>query len=123
MILMNSTVEFMILQDNKSKVHINKFNFMGFLTKFGPGRQFPIKELRYIGEYQNNFIRASDYGFFPSFFKLKRYFAKDKTPEGDFAKFYEFMGSNKRFLISKDMVDREKAIYHEGVLQDIISGK
>lgn len=93
-----------MLDASKRYIYLNKLNFLGFET--APNRRrVSLREIRYMGEYENTAITNNNFGVLPSFAKYFEHSKKKaNTPEkpeeekdehdkleGEFRKFYKFM--------------------------------
>lgn len=69
---LNSMVEFIWLRSEKTRVEIQSLNFLGYLKKHKAENGLPINKFAYIGEYQNPYLRANEWGMLPSMHHLLR---------------------------------------------------
>lgn len=59
------------MNNNKYQVRINRLNFMGYETK--QEKDLTIRDIKYMGEYKNNFLSFDYLGLPPSVNKLMTY--------------------------------------------------
>jgi len=76
-LILNSTVYHMSLRENKRQVTIGTLNFLGFLIKFDLAdrrERINLKDIKYIGTFENTFLNLEITGLPPSFsrFRMKK---------------------------------------------------
>lgn len=123
--VLNQTTEFIFLCSSKRHINLNRLNFLGYLREPKQER-ISLREITYIGEYENKALTFKNYGLLPSIARLINRFTsygKQEAIDGDFAKFHKFMANNQVFLLSKDHPEHAKFCVNEGLLDDIINGR
>lgn len=67
--IMNQTANTIVLDETKRYVYLNKLNFLGYET--APNTQrISLKDIKYMGEFENRAITMDNHGILPSFSKL-----------------------------------------------------
>jgi hypothetical protein len=70
--ILNSTVYYMSLRDTKRHVTIGTLNFLGYFAEFSWDKRerIPLKNIRYVGKYENEFLNLEITGIPPSLSRL-----------------------------------------------------
>jgi hypothetical protein len=63
--VMNQTCNLIVLDKTKRHILLSKLNFLGYERK-PKTRRISLANVRYIGEFENNFITMDNYGLLPS---------------------------------------------------------
>lgn len=76
-LILNSTVYFLTLRENKKQLTIGTLNFLGFLVKYSLAEnreRVNLKDIKYVGRYENTFLNLEITGLPPSFsrFRMKK---------------------------------------------------
>lgn len=122
--VLSQTTEYINMCSSKRHIFLNKLNFLGYL-KEPKTERISLREITYMGEYENKSLTMKHYGLLPSLAKLVQRFTtyNHETIDGDFSKFHKFMANNQVYLLSKDHPDHALFTVNEGLLDDIIHGK
>ena len=113
------------LDESKRHVLLNKLNFLGYETE-PDTKRISLREIKYMGHFENHSITQNNYGILPSFSK---FFGKEKESDdpndksrGHFRYFYKFMASNEVYLVSNDHPLYKDHVTSEELLQMVIRG-
>lgn len=68
---MNQTCNMIILEETKRHVLLNKLNFLGYQKEIS-GARVSLRDIKYMGLYENTSITQNNYGLLPS---ISRYLA------------------------------------------------
>jgi len=68
---MNQTANTIVLDESKRHVLLNKLNFLGYETAPKTER-ISLRDIKYMGEFENRSITMDNYGLLPSFSKLMK---------------------------------------------------
>jgi hypothetical protein len=68
--IMNQTCNMIVLDETKRHVHLNKLNFLGYYRE-QKQRRVSLRDVKYMGLYENTAITHNNYGLLPS---ISRYF-------------------------------------------------
>jgi hypothetical protein len=123
--VLNQTTEFINLCSSKRHIYLNRLNFLGYLREPKTER-ISLREIKYIGEYENRALNMKNFGLLPSIARLVNRFtnySKNESVDGDFSKFKKFMANNQVYLVSSDHPDHSQYVINEGLLDDIINGR
>ena len=61
-----------MLDEGKRHILLNRLNFLGYATQFQETK-YALRNIRYLGEYQNDFINLDNKGLLPSLSRLINY--------------------------------------------------
>lgn len=64
--VLNQTTFVMALDQNKRQIYLNRLNFLGYHTRFEDSKKYSLRQVRYIGEYVNEFVTMESKGLLPS---------------------------------------------------------
>lgn len=88
--VLNRTAATILLSKTKRHVYLNKLNFLGF-EREESRQKINLKEIRYLGPYENKFITMHHMGLLPSMQKhFTRSAEQSRSETGDFRHFIEF---------------------------------
>lgn len=147
--VMNQTCNIVILDKTKRHVFLSKLNFLGYERKPQP-RRIPLKDINFIGEFENKFITMDNYGLFPS---IANYMNKNKSAHGakaeheatkegaesekegeandsgesqdknNYRYFYKFMANNEVYLVPKDHKSHDSVCISNDLLLAIMNAQ
>ena len=109
----------MVLTETKRHVLLNKLNFLGYETAPSPHR-VSLRDIRYMGLYENNFVAMDNYGLLPSF---SRFMKKDEEATGVYRKFHKFMAADEVYLVNYDHPDHKEHCTSDELLMYIMKGQ
>ena len=89
-----------MLDTTKRHVFLSKLNFLGYETKPKQNR-VSLKEITYLGEYENTSVTLDNFGLLPSFAQYMRQ-GSDDGAKDNYRFFYKFMAKNEIYLVAKD---------------------
>lgn len=67
--IMNQTTKLIALDESKRHVLLNKLNFLGYETE-PDTKRISLREIKYMGHFENHSITQNNYGILPSFSKF-----------------------------------------------------
>ena len=70
--IMNQTCNLIVLEETKRHVRLNKLNFLGYYKEMKPKR-LSLRDIKYMGLYENNAITHDNYGLLPSISQYLNY--------------------------------------------------
>ena len=142
--IMNQTCNMVVLDKTKRHVFLSKLNFLGYERKPVPKR-ISLKDISYIGEYENTFVTMDNYGLFPSLAQylnksgLKKDSGEEKDSEksedgteenvesdeskNNFRYFYKFMANNETYLLPRDHKLHDSVCISNELLLAILNAK
>lgn len=145
-LILNSTVYHMTLRENKRQVTIGTLNFLGFLIKFDLAEKrerISLKDIKYIGKFENTFLNLEITGLPPSFsrFRMKKEIkqklekekvekqtgkkeeSEEKLDLKGFRHFERFIAKNKIFMVPIDHPEIDKVMPSRDLLDLVIKGR
>ncbi len=123
--IMNQTANTIVLDESKRHVLLNKLNFLGYETAPKTER-ISLRDIKYMGEYENRAITMDNYGLLPSFSKFLKRDGQDADESdqsrGSFRYFYKFMANNEVYLVAKDHPLHKEHVASDELLEYVIKG-
>lgn len=122
--IMNQTANTIVLDESKRHVLLNKLNFLGYETAPKTER-LSLRDIKYMGEFENRAITMDNYGILPTFSKLMKNSQKDHEEDqsrGTFRYFYKFMANNEVYLVAKDHPLHKEHVASDELLEYVIKG-
>ena len=123
MVVMNQTVDYILLEKNKTEIILSKINFLGYERE----KQLKVKlsEVRFLGKVENTSVLLENYGLLPSIGRMMRRkedleVAKEKN---NFRYFLKFVARNESFLVAIDHEDHKSFCKSHELLEAIVQGK
>lgn len=114
-----------MLDESKRHVLLNKLNFLGYETAPKTER-LSLREIKYMGEFENRAITMDNYGVLPSFSKLMKSGTEsvddNDHSRGNFRYFYKFMANNEVYLVAKDHPLHAEHVASDELLMYVIKG-
>ena len=124
--IMNQTTNTIVLDESKRHVYLNKLNFLGYETA-PTTKRVSLREIKYMGLFENQSITQNNYGILPSFSKFFKNVSESEDvndqSRGHFRHFYKFMANNEVFLVAKDHPNHKEYVVSEELLMMIIKGQ
>lgn len=99
--VMNKTCNVIVLDKTKRHVYLSKLNFLGYERKPKP-RRISLANIRYIGDYENNYVTMDNFGLLPSIAQYINNARPDSEQKNNFRFFHRFMANNEVYLVPRD---------------------
>lgn len=81
--VLNQTCENLFLDGTKRHIFMNRLNFLGYYRE-ATNMRINLRNVTYVGEYENESLNMKHYGLLPSLAKLLKYYSDyDKEPDSD----------------------------------------
>jgi hypothetical protein len=117
---MNQTTKYIVLEESKRHIIINKLNFLGYET--APKlKRIKLSDIKYMGLFENRTVTQQNFGLLPSF---ALFFGRNQTEEkGAFRFFYKFMADNEVYLIPYDHPNHKDHCFSDELLMAVLKGQ
>jgi len=116
--ILRNTCQLVGIAANKRQAYVVTYNFLGFEKKFKLETEF-IRNIKYEGEYVNNYFNIGDFGLFPT---ISSYLRPNTKPSSRFRYFHKFSFNGRSLYISKDHKDSSENIKDEDLLLALMQG-